>query len=231
MQSKLSGECHQDQRSSLPGTPRTGVGPTFTLILCMVSLCIGVAAGMAADGSLEMINAYQVRQLKLAATADVRPRKPSSATIGAPASFPENNTLEWSTSLAPGETPAPLDVLNESEATNKRILFYAIGKLAPRLTATLYVRAGQKALVHLPLGRYRVDVASTAMTMPWENAQSVAPVTVYAFSLPADDQENDPSNHLTLDNGGKVRFVRMNPIVIEGQLQPSAQDQTPEART
>lgn len=184
---------------------------------------------MAIDGTLEVVNAYNIRQLKLAARASSAAvqQKPGATSVDAQSAFfPDNNTVEWSTSLAPGETPTPLDVSNESQENNQRVLFYAVGRLVPRLTATLYIRAGQKALVHLPLGHYRVDVASSPVTMSWEKAQAIVAIARDAFGLPADDQQNVPRNRLIVSAEGKVSFLRVSPIVIKNVEKSGGQPDT-----
>src|SRR3546814_21002197 len=59
-----------------------------------------------------------------------------------PGWFPDNNHVEWSTSLRPNEQPAAIDVRNESRSENRRILFQMVDGRTYRLAATLFVKSG-----------------------------------------------------------------------------------------
>src|SRR3546814_11261497 len=93
-----------------------------------------------------------------------------------PGWFPDNNHVEWSTSLRPNEQPAAIDVRNESRSENRRILFQMVDGRTYRLAATLFVKSGSQAVLRLPIGAYRIDVASSPTAMPWEEAQAVTPL-------------------------------------------------------
>jgi hypothetical protein len=88
---------------------------------------------------------------------------------------------------------------------------------ALRLSATLFVRAGQKALIHLPAAQYRIDIASTADTMPWEEALAVVPLPSYALTLPEDERTDIPTSKLVIEDEGKVRFTNLKAIVSEAK--------------
>src|SRR3546814_14345802 len=110
-----------------------------------------------------------------------------------PGWFPDNNHVEWSTSLRPNEQPAAIDVRNESRSENRRILFQMVDGRTYRLAATLFVKSGSQAVIRLPIGAYRIDVASSPTEMPWEEAKAVIPIPRFALQL--GEADNTPSQH------------------------------------
>ena len=194
--------------------PKVGHGWPFTITISLATFAIGIAGGLTAGGALQVVTAYDIQHQKLVAHDDraIDLNKPAAKADTTPAFYPDNNKLEWSTSLSPGQTPAPLDITNASQTNNQRLLFYAVENNNPRLTATLYVRAGHRALINLPVGQYRVDVASSATTLSWDKAQNLIAIPAYALNLPADNQENVPNNRLLISEDGKVSFSRLSQI-------------------
>ena len=203
------------QRGTKPGKKgfpirqKAGHGWPVTITISLITFAIGIAGGLTAGGALQVVTAYDLQRAAHDGQKIDR-NKPATKADAAPAFYPDNNKLEWSTSLSPGETPAPLDVTNASLTNNQRLLFYAVENNNPRLAATLYVRAGHRALINLPVGQYRVDVASSATTLPWDKAQNLVAIPAYALNLPADDQENVPNNRLVISEDGKVGFSRLD---------------------
>src|SRR3546814_338665 len=118
---------------------------------------------------------------------------------------PDNNHVEWSTSLRPNEQPAAIDVRNESRSENRRILFQMVDGRTYRLAATLFVKSGSQAVIRLPIGAYRIDVASSPTEMPWEEAKAVIPIPRFALQLGEADNEPSPRNRIFIDEEGKVR--------------------------
>src|SRR3546814_1139927 len=74
-----------------------------------------------------------------------------------------------------------------------------------RLAATLFVKSGSQAVIRLPIGAYRIDVASSPTEMPWEEAKAVIPIPRFALQLGEADNEPSPRNRIFIDEEGKVR--------------------------
>src|SRR3546814_19190311 len=74
-----------------------------------------------------------------------------------------------------------------------------------RLAATLFVKSGSQAVIRLPIGAYRIDVASSPTEMPWEEAKAVIPIPRFALQLVEADTEPYPRNQIYIDKEGKWR--------------------------
>src|SRR3546814_12601739 len=125
---------------------------------------LGVIAGIVGDGSAEVINGFYERSGPTRrAIANIQTDTSSLPALKPaplqPGWFPDNNHVEWSTSLRPNEQPAAIDVRNESRSENRRILFQMVDGRTYRLAATLFVKSGSQAVIRLPIGAYRIDVA------------------------------------------------------------------------
>src|SRR3546814_9224041 len=116
--------------------PRLGPsGPSwrFTISISVLSMFLGVIAGIVGDGSAEVINGFYERSgptRRVIAniqtdTSSLPALKPAPLQ---PGWFPDNNHVEWSTSLRPNEQPAAIDVSNESRSENRRTEESRVGK-------------------------------------------------------------------------------------------------------
>src|SRR3546814_9087922 len=138
---------------------------------------LGVIAGIVGDGSAEVINGFYERSGPTRrAIANIQTDTSSLPALKPaplqPGWFPDNNHVEWSTSLRPNEQPAAIDVRNESRSENRRILFQMVDGRTYRLAATLFVKSGSQAVIRLPIGAYRIDVASSPTEMRSEEHTS-----------------------------------------------------------
>src|SRR3546814_19760947 len=84
-----------------------------------------------------------------------------------PGWFPDNNHVDWSTSLRPNEQPAAIAVRNESRSENRRILFQMVDGRTYRLAATLFLKSGSQAVHRLPLGASRCYVTPSPPEITW----------------------------------------------------------------
>ncbi|QAY80192.1 hypothetical protein [Sphingosinicella sp. BN140058] len=207
-----------------PAEPETviverGPGWAFTIATSILALALGGFAGMSIDGSLEVLNAYNLASRKAAPSTVSPVDLIDHAAAGAdehttPAWYPDNNKVEWSTSLPIGQQPASLDIRNESRTQNRRLIFQLIEAGVPRQAAILYVRAGEQAIIQLPLGDYRIDVASTPSDLPWEKAKDQTPVPTFSIPLHSAAQGQIPEDRLFLDEDGQIRQVK-KPVIKE----------------
>src|SRR3546814_7485063 len=104
---------------------------------------LGVIAGIVGDGSAEVINGFYERSGPTRrAIANIQTDTSSLPALKPaplqPGWFPDNNHVEWSTSLRPNEQPAAIDVRNESRSENRRILFQMVDGRTYSLAATLF---------------------------------------------------------------------------------------------
>lgn len=200
----------QDQHV-LTETTRSGPGWPFTIFCSVISMTFGVMAGIAGDGSIEVLNEFHGKYGARSRPALIAPAapdetSPQSATAMQPEWYPENNHIEWSTSLRPNEVPAAIDVRNDSNSDNRRILFQVADGRTYRLAATLYVKAGQQAVIRLPVGAYRIDVASSPTNMPWDKAQREVLIPRNLIVLKNPDDQDAPLNRVFIEEDGKVRL-------------------------
>ena len=182
----------------------------FTVAISTLAMFCGVIAGIVGDGSVEVLNGfYETSTPTRRAIAHIQTNGRVDPAIpippAQPAWFPDNNQVEWSTSLRPNERPAAIDVRNESQSQNRRILFQMADGRTYRLAATLFVKAGQQAVIRLPMGSYRVDISSSPVQMSWAEAQSAIPIPRFALTLSEPDDDQAPRNRIFIEEDGKVR--------------------------
>jgi hypothetical protein len=203
----------EDNEDDLDQQPQPKSRPSwlFTITLAASSMIFGVVAGIVGDGSVEVLNDFHdghptTRRAALPdSLPNMLPAESASPAEVPLAWFPDNNHVEWSTSLRPNEQPAAIDVRNESRTDNRRILFQMADGRTYRLAATLFVKAGQQAVIRLPVGTYRVDVASSAAVMPWSQAQGITPIPRYAVKLAMPDDQQTPQQRIFIEEDGKIR--------------------------
>lgn len=188
--------------------PSTGHGWLLTGSFGLACLGMGLLGGTLLDTTMDDLAAYKNKAAVTADPVNVTSSNldPAGDSDAKAAWFPDNNTIEWSTSLRPADTPTALDIQNADGKTNLKVVFVALAEGAQRQAALIYVRAGQRALIHLPVARYRVDVARSAASTPWEQAQATPPIPSFGFDLPEADNNTVPDNRLTISADGKVSF-------------------------
>src|SRR3546814_19059319 len=111
---------------------------------------LGVIAGIVGDGSAEVINGFYERSGPTRrAIANIQTDTSSLPALKPaplqPGWFPDNNHVEWSTSLRPNEQPAALAVRTESRSENRRLLFHIVERRTDRIPHTLFVNTGSNA--------------------------------------------------------------------------------------
>lgn len=186
-----------------------------TLTFSALSFTAGFASGVITQTSKEDIASYKAQYVTPVSDGWPEP----DLTIHTPPSpdtrkqfFPENNDIEWSLSLRPGATTIPIEIQNENESENRRILFYIVSpRQTPVLAAVLSIRAGQQAIIRPPQADYRLTVISTPENMSWKIAQKQTEIS--AFSLPLDNAKSSETVRLFVGSKGAIR--RVEPIQNE----------------
>lgn len=182
-----------------------------TIVFSTIAMIAGIVAGVAGDGTAEVLNDFHARKSNRSSTiahAEIAKSYPQSQPVEKPQWFPENNHIEWSISLRPNEIPIGIDVRNESLTKNLRISFLAPDGRTYRHAATLYLQAAKQSVIRLPAGQYRVDIAASPLQMPWQQAQRQVSIPSYALLLSPENRETSELTRLDIDEDGKVRQTK-----------------------
>lgn len=167
------------------------VRPGLSLLTCtgiaLVAFTFGIGTGIIIDGNAEVLNDFKSTHLQSSATPTLeqdtlleRIQLPQDAdglksgnseidtTNNTP--FPENNTVEWGVSVAPGTPLQQIEIANNSGTQNARIDFlapdHATGKQS--VISSIWVRANQEALISLPWGDYLAASSLYPANQPYD---------------------------------------------------------------
>jgi len=151
----------------------------------------GMASGMLVDGTSKTLQTYR-------STVAERPRprrspvlvsyqptqSPQRAQVAAPvdaAWFPENSSVHWDVSLAPGQDMSGLSLRNAHDDRNLVVVLNAVGSDGQWVRAgVVNVAAGREAAIHPPTGSYAMTVLQLPLTMAYSDLErATASRTVY----------------------------------------------------
>lgn len=186
----------------------------------------GMASGMLVDGTSETLLAY--RQQIESKSAPKSRKVPVVVTYSQPAPqpvadmmqaawFPENNTVRWDVSLAPGQSMSGLSVRNTHTDRNLVIVLNAIGSTGEWIRAgVVNVAAGREAVVHPPTGSYSMTVLSMPVTMPYSELERASTSrTVYFDLLDPETADTQPVTRFQIADGEPQRLPDLTTYALQ----------------
>lgn len=120
----------------------------------------------------------------------------------APAYFPANNTVQWATSVAPGQALSGISVRNGDTDTNLIAHFTARavdGSWMP--VASMTISPGRESVLHPPAGEYAMQLVASPITMAYDRIASIPRSPAVNFVLPPQSPSATPSVRYSISRG------------------------------
>jgi hypothetical protein len=182
----------------------------------------GTAMGWMMGGTTEAIETYKKTAITKVPTADATtstlvnlPTATGPATTPAtiappsmaapapvPAFFPANNTIQWATSVAPGQALSGVSVRNGDTDTNliAHLTARAVdGSWTP--VASMTVSPGRESVLRPPAGEYAMQLVASPTTMPYDRIASIPRSPAVNFSLAPQAQGAMPAVRFSVSKG------------------------------
>lgn len=195
---------------------RIRIGLTAAGAAVLMAATGGAAMGWVMGGTTEAISSYKKTAASTLPKSDGGPKMSASATDAGttttsaavstatptPEFFPANNTIQWSTSIAPGQALSGVSIRNGDTDTN------LIAHLSARGTggswipvASMTVSPGREAIVNPPPGNYAMELVASPVTMPYDRIASLARSPAVRFPLEALPQGSMPRVRFAVSDG------------------------------
>jgi len=177
----------------------------------------GMASGMLVDGTSETLQAYRssvvehARPRRSPVPVSYQPAPMQEARPEAPVAaawFPENSSVRWDVSLAPGQDMSGLSIRNAHTDRNLVVILNAVGSDGQWIRAGIVnVAAGREAAVHPPTGSYAMTVVQLPLTMAYSDMER-APTsrTVYFDLADAETADSVPVTRFQFADGQTSRL-------------------------
>lgn len=126
----------------------------------------------------------------------------SASPIPAKAWFPENNTVQWATAVAPGQQLSGISLRNGDQAVNLIAHLTARGTTGGMVpVASMTVSPGREAVLHPPAGDYAMEIVTSPVDMPYERVGTLPRSKPASFTLPTQDQNAIPTVRFEVSQG------------------------------
>lgn len=116
--------------------------------------------------------------------------------------FPDNNTVQWSTTVAPGQPLSAISLRNGDQSVNLIAHLTARGTNGGMVpVASMTVSPGRESVLHPPAGDYAMEIVTSPIDMPYDRIASLPRSRPASFSLPAQDHNAIPSVRFEVSKG------------------------------
>ncbi len=116
--------------------------------------------------------------------------------------FPDNNTVQWSTSVAPGQPLSGISLRNGDQSVNLIAHLTARGTNGGMVPiASMTVSPGRESVLHPPAGDYAMEIVVSPIDMPFDRIASLPRSKPASFALPAQDPNVVPSVRFEVSKG------------------------------
>lgn len=108
----------------------------------------------------------------------------SSPAIPADAWIPVNNTIQWTTPVAPGQPLSGLSIRNGDQEVNLIAHLAAMSTTGAWIpVASMTIAAGREGIIHPPAGQYSMTLVAAPKGMAFERVASLKPSPATLFRM------------------------------------------------
>lgn len=193
---------------------RIRIGLAGLAAISLTAASAGGAMGWMVGGTTSTIAEYKATPktpIPRAGTGEsVRPAAASIQTIepaadeatGPTAYFPENNTVQWSTTVAPGQSLSAISVRNGDQKVNLIAHLAARGTAGGMIpVASMTVSPGREAVIRPPSGEYAMQIVTSPVNMPYDRIATLPRSAPAMFGLAPQDVKAVPAVRFEVSKG------------------------------